>query len=264
MQLKGRRGIIWRVPGISADGLKIFAGVILLAQTIGVTIIQKGLINLEQYTQAELSAAMEKDSHLMVLSGVSSVLQLIGGLAIPIFAFLLVEGFRKTSSYRSYLLSIIFFALLSEMPYDLANSRKLLDWSSQNAMMGLGISLLMLYFIKMFEDKKGMGYRLGELVVVFCAVGWAAILRVRYGLCIVLLVAIFYIFREKGGLRTVLGIAASLLGIVAEALYVTCPIAFYLIWLYSGERKDKIPKYAYYIFYPIHLLVLGLATKLFF
>ena len=102
---------------------------ILLAQTIGVTIIQKGLINLDQYTQAELSAAMEKNSQLMVLSGVSSVLQLIGGLALPVFAFLLIEGFRKTSSYRSYLLSIIFFALISEIPYDLANSQKVFDWS---------------------------------------------------------------------------------------------------------------------------------------
>lgn len=264
MHIKGRRGVVWRVPSISADGLKIFAGVILLAQTTGATIIQKGIINLGQYTQAELSEAMSKDPQLMVLSGVGSVLQLIGGLAVPVFAFLLAEGFRKTSDYRNYLLSIAFFAIISEIPYDLANSQKFFDWSSQNAMVGLGISLLMLYFIKMFEDKKGLVYRLGELVIVFCAVGWAAILRARYGLCIVLLVAIFYIFRERGFIMTVLGIIASLLGIVAEALYVTCPIAFYLIWLYSGERKDKLPKYAYYIFYPVHLLVLGLAVKLFF
>ncbi len=143
-------------------------------------------------------------------------------------------------------------------------ARKCLTGPSQIAMMSLGISLLMLYFIKMYEDKKGIVYRLGEVVIVLCAVGWAAILRARYGLCIVLLVAIFYIFRKRGGVRTVLGIAASLLGIIAEVVYLTCPIAFYLIWLYSGERKDKLPKYAYYIFYPVHLLVLGLTTKLFF
>ena len=88
-------------------------------------------------------------------------------------------------------------------------------------MMSLGISLLMLYFIKMYEDKKGIVYRLGEVVIVLCAVGWAAILRARYGLCIVLLVAIFYIFRKRGGVRTVLGIAASLLGIIAEVVYLT-------------------------------------------
>lgn len=263
MQLKGRRGVVWRVPSISADGLKIFAGVILLAHTIGATIIQKGMINLGQYTQAELSEAMAKDSHLMVLSGVSSVLQLIGGLAIPVFAFLLVEGFRKTSDYKNYILTILFFALISEMPYDLANSQKFFDWSSQNPMVGLGISLLMLYFIRMYEEKKGLVYRLVELVIVLCAVGWAAILRTRYGMCIILLAAIFYIYRDKGFRRTILGIIASLLGIVAEALYVTCPLAFYLIWLYSGVRKDKFPKYAYYIFYPAHLLVLGLAAMFF-
>ena len=196
MQKTGRR-IAWRLPSVSADGLKIFACATMLVQSIGITIIEKGIINLDQYTQAELSEAMAQDSHLMVMAGIGSVMQLIGGLAVPLFAYLLVEGFRNTSDYRKYLLSMVVFALASEIPYDLANSQKVVDWSSQNA--------------------------------------------------------IFYLFYSKNVLKTILGMITSL-------LYVTGPLSFYGIWFYNEQRKDILPKYVYYAFYPVHLLVLGIIT----
>lgn len=49
----------------------------------------------------------------------------------------------------------------------------------------------------------------------------------------------------------------ALFSMVISLLYVTGPLAFYGIWCYNGERKNRIPKYAYYLFYPLHLLVLG-------
>lgn len=253
MQMMGRRGP-WRTPNVTADGLKIFAVIIMLIQNIGITIVEKGLIQLDQYTQAELSQAMAEDSHLMVLAGVGSVMQLIGGLAVPVFAFLLVEGFQKTSSYSKYLLSMVVFALISEIPYDLANSQKFVDWSSQNALVTMCICLLMLYFLKLLESRKGIIYVIARFTIVICGVVWVTLFRAQYGLCMILLVAIFYLFYTRNALKTVLGMLASL-------LYVTGPLSFYGIWCYTEERKDKLPKYAYYIFYPLHLLVLGLITK---
>lgn len=128
MQITGRRGVTWRVPSITADGLKKFACVIVLLQTFGATVIEKGLINIDQYTKAGLSEALAEDSQLMIYAGLGSVLQLLGGLAVPFFAYLLVEGFYHTSSYKKYLSAIAFFAFLSEIPYDFAYSGKLIDW----------------------------------------------------------------------------------------------------------------------------------------
>lgn len=253
MQMMGRRGV-WRTPNITADGLKIFACIIMLIQTIGITIIEKGMIHLEQYTQAGLSQAMAEDSQLMVLAGVGSVMQLIGGLAVPVFAYLLVEGFMRTSDYRKYLLSMIVFALLSEIPYDLAMSQKITDWSSQNALVTMSICLLMLYFLKMIEEKKGITYGFARLIIVLCSVVWVTLLRAQYGLCIVLLAAVFYIFYTRNVLKTILGVLISL-------LYVTGPLAFYGIWCYNEERKNIVPKYLYYIFYPLHLFVLGMIAR---
>ena len=78
--------------------------------------------------------------------------------------------------------------------------------------------------------------------------------RAEYGLCMVLLVTVFYVFDTRNVLKTVLGCIISL-------MYVTGPIAFYGIWCYNGVRKDRINKYVYYAFYPLHLLVLGVIAK---
>ena len=254
MQMTGKRGISWRTPNITADGLKIFAAAVLLIQTVGITVIERGIIHIDQYTQAELSQALADDSQLMVLAGLASVMQIIGGLAVPVFAFLLVEGFMKTSSYSKYLQSMVVFALISEIPYDLANSQKFFDWSSQNALVTMCISLLMLYFIRMLEDRRGAVFSLARFTIVLCAVVWVTLLKAQYGLCIVLLAAILYIFRSRGGLKT-------LLGVIVSALYVTGPLSFYAIWCYNEKRRDRFPKYAYYIFYPAHFLILGIIAK---
>ena len=43
----GRRGIVWKTPDITADGLKMFACITMLIQTVGIAIIEKGLIHLD-------------------------------------------------------------------------------------------------------------------------------------------------------------------------------------------------------------------------
>ena len=55
----GRRGIVWKTPDITADGLKMFACITMLIQTVGIAIIEKGLIHLDQYTQESLNQAMD-------------------------------------------------------------------------------------------------------------------------------------------------------------------------------------------------------------
>lgn len=255
MDMKERRGP-WRTPNITADGLKIFAVIIMLIQNIGIVIIEKGVIGLNNYTQAQLSEAMAKDSKLMTAAGAGSVMQLIGGLAVPIFAFLLVEGFLKTSSYGRYLITMVVFAVISEIPYDLATSNKIADWSSQNALVTMCICLLMLYFLGMLKERKGIMFTIARFTIVLCAVVWVTLFKAQFGLCMVLLTAIFYLFYSKNALKTFLGMFVSL-------LYVTGPLSFYGIWCYTEERKNILPKYVYYIFYPLHLLVLWLIVKIF-
>ncbi len=250
----GRRGIVWKTPDITADGLKMFACIVMLIQTVGIAVIEKGLIHLDQYTQESLNQAMSQDSRLMTLAGIGSIMQLIGGMAIPVFAFLLVEGFRNTSDYKKYLLTMIITALVSEISYDLAICGKVWDLSSQNAMITMCICLIMLKCMELFSNSSGFAGSMVRILIMIAAIVWVSIFRAEYGLCMVLLVTVFYVFDTKNVLKTVLGCIISL-------MYVTGPIAFYGIWCYNGERKDRINKYVYYAFYPLHLLVLGVIAK---
>lgn len=245
-----KRNVIWKLPSVSTFGLKMSACVTMLICSIGASVVQDGMIHLDQYTQEGLAQAMESDSHLVMLAGVGSAMQIIGGFAIPIFAFLLVEGFRHTSDYRKYLLRVVLFALLSEIPFDLAMQQSFLDFSLQNAMFGTAIALMMLYVLDLFKEGRGAVAVLARVCTVIGAFVWTGLLHVQFGPSMVLLTAIFYLFYARNVLKTVLGILVSL-------VHVTGPLSFYLIWLYNEEQKHGEWKYFFYLLYPLHLLIFG-------
>ena len=252
--MRGNRGIVWKTPDITADGLKMFACIVMFIRTIGIVVIEKGMIHLESYTQSSLNEAMAQDSRLMTLAGLGAVFQLAGGLAIPIFAFLLVEGVRNTSDYKKYLLAMLGTALLSELPYDLAMSGKILDFSGQNGMFTMTICLILLKCLELTGSISGAAGKLVRFLEILAAVLWTSLFKSEYGLCMVLLTAVFYVFYTKNVIKTILGGAISL-------MYVTGPLAFYGLWCYNGERKNRINKYLYYAVYPVSLLVAFLLAK---
>lgn len=221
--MMGKRGVVWKTPDITADGLKMFACVCMLIRTIGIVVIEKGMIHLDTYTQESLNQAMAQDSRLMTLAGLGSVFQLVGGMALPIFAFLLVEGIRNTSDYKKYLITMLFTAFFSEIPYDLAMSGKVLDFSAQNGLFTMSICLILLKCLELTENIKGAAGGLVKLLEILAAVLWTNILRSEYGLCMVLLTAIFYLLYTRNVMKTILGGLVSL-------MYVTGPLAFYELW----------------------------------
>ena len=154
MKQAQRRRMAWKMPSVSAQGLKIFACVTLILGSIGMIIFEKGIINVEQYKANELNDLLAGNSALMGQVGAAVALGFIGGLALPIIAFLLTEGFFNTSSYMKYLGAVLIFALISEIPYDFAMSGKVIDFSSQNPMFATALCLVMMYFFRM-TDKTG-------------------------------------------------------------------------------------------------------------
>ena len=254
-RLNQRRRFVFETSSLQ---LKVFAAISMVCYTFSMSIMQNGVIGVERMGIPALSEALATNSDLMVTAGWTLALQLAGGLAVPVYAFLLVEGFCRTSDYRRYLLTILLFAVISEVPYDLAISGVFWDMTGQNALWTMLISLIMLYGLRFFQDRKGLSVWLGRIVLVLAAVLWTTLLRTGFGTCTVLLVATYYVLYDSKGLRILIGVAIS-------TMYVTGPISGYPLYAYNSERGWKGRpglKYVFYIFYPLHLLILGLIARL--
>lgn len=206
--------------------------------------------------------------------------RLIGRLAFPIFAFLLVEGFFHTSNVKKYLTRLGIFALISELPFDLAfyNANFLkaggdikVDLSkiftesevfytvinrflqNQNIFFTLFIGLSAVWLMNEIEKKyrnKMIYINLLNAAVTFLLSIVAAIFRTDYGFMGVLLIVAFYLFR---GSKPLLAISLIILsGTIVQAFSTLSiiPIAFY------NGKKGKSIKYFFYAFYPAHILIL--------
>ncbi len=183
----------------------------------------------------------------------------IGRLAFPIFCFLLVEGFLHTRSVKKYLIRLGIFALLSEIPFDLAFVRgtSFIDnLKSQNIYFTLCIGLFVILLIQMIENKYRYSGTINVIlisIIVLMGCQLAVFLRTDYGAIGILMIVCFYLFRNNKWilLLTIFFVNQSFYSIQGFAT-----ISLLFIWLYNGERGPKLNKYIFYAFYPVHILVL--------
>ena len=90
----------------------------------------------------------------------------VGRISFVLFAYLIVEGFVYTGSRARYLLRLLLFALLSEIPFDLAFSGKPVDWGSQNIYWTLFLGILRLTLWEYLGQYGGFWPRAAGLAVL--------------------------------------------------------------------------------------------------
>ena len=88
--------------GLSANALRLWGYFCVLLGIAAKGIIQNGLLGLESMTNQQIFDVMNQSEGAMVMVTTSLALQLLESCGVPIFAFLLVEGFQKTSSFKHY------------------------------------------------------------------------------------------------------------------------------------------------------------------
>ena len=184
-------------------------------------------------------------------------LRFLGRLAFPIYCFLLVEGFVHTGSRRRYAISLFLAALISEIPYNLASAGSLLAPELQNVYFTLFLGLLALAAAEWGERT---GRRLLSMALCAGIMGAAYLLQSDYDAAGIILILVFWFVREDEKMRH-LGPALILLTFGWPGLFAV--LAVPLLMRYNGERGKVRHKYAYYLFYPAHLLLLGLLRTLF-
>ncbi|MDU6064224.1 MAG: TraX family protein [Anaerococcus sp.] len=188
---------------------------------------------------------------------ISTIFDIIGRIAFPIFAFMIVEGFYKTKSRGKYLRNLLIFAIISEVPYDMFQSKVFINNRSQNIMWALALGLLTLIIVDKLKEKIKNKYAwlgISILIVAINAVV-ATLLSFDYDYYSIIIIFILYLFYDKRFLGSIL----SYLVIIKEVYAI---LGFAVINLYNGE-KGRQNKLFNYLFYPVHLFILGLCRFLF-
>ena len=201
----------------------------------------------------------------------------IGRLTFPIYAFLLTEGFFHTKNLKKYILRLFLFALVSEIPFNLAMGSRLFYPVHQNVLWSFLISIMLMLWNERVKEKQiwkqilvglasvCVGYILG--IVTFVDYYHAGILTVlvfyffrgkKWWLCLAQLACLYYINIEMlGGFSYEITLFGNTHFIARQGFAL---LALLPIWLYRGKQgyHSKALQYFCYAFYPVHLLFLGL------
>jgi hypothetical protein len=190
--------------------------------------------------------------------------RIIGRLAFPIFSFLLVEGYLHTKNIRKYFLRLGIFAMISEIPFDLAFSENSSSYLyHQNIFFTLLIGLGVIYVIGII-DLKYVNNKVirffADILVIFAGCVIADMLATDYGKWGILIISAFYIFRRN---KILLLAAIFLVNYASPYLWqVYAAVSMLFIWFYNGKRGPQGNKYFFYAFYPTHIFVLYLISLL--
>lgn len=137
-------------------------------------------------------AAMACDHIGAVLFPQYLEMRIIGRIAFPIFAFTLVEGFCHTKDVKKYMMRLGILALISEVPFDLAFWGVPLEFGHQNVFFTLFLGIAMLYlYLKSIRTSRQIFAVLGMMLL-------SELLHTDYNSAGLLMIFIFYMFREKG------------------------------------------------------------------
>lgn len=176
----------------------------------------------------------------------------IGRISFPIFCYLLVEGFSHTRDIWKYMMRLGIFAFISEIPYDLAFRNTCWDIERQNVFFTLLFGLVMMYAMKFC-------FTWPEKIVVVILTMWVSVvLKTDYNYKGILLISIYYFLRNYKWPKLGFGAIWNLFWGEIQRCGI---LASVFLLAYNGEKGRSL-KYFFYAFYPIHLLVLYVISRI--
>lgn len=176
-----------------------------------------------------------------------SCMRTVGRISFPIFCFMLVQGFIHTRNIYKYLVRILIFAFISEIPFDLASTLNVYSPEHQNVFFTLFLGLLAVSIIDRYNTNI-----FAQIMTVIVTGLIAVYLCTDYIVFGVFQIVIFYFLRNNRLLRIItIALLNLYMGQIAGA--------FSLVFIeqYNGKHGMNI-KYFAYAFYPLHLIAIWL------
>ena len=241
--------------GISQEMLKLVACLTMLIDHIGYEIIYPIYASIPVTSiGSQQAAGMLHALYLLCRS--------IGRIALPIFAFLLVEGVHHTRDRKRYALRLTTGVLLAEIPYNLMVSGSI-SCGQQSVM-----ATLLLGFLAVHYMEKCHTPTMKALTVLPFAL-LAEVFRTDYGWTGVVLIAVFELSRQMYAVNLIRTGAMIVLfhympshifwiGSISVPMQVLGAFSMLFISNYDGRKvtKNKAVQWGFYLFYPVHMLAL--------
>ena len=181
-----------------------------------------------------------------LLTSPNSIWRIIGRISFPIFAFQLGIGYKNTKSKEKHILTMLIFAIVSQLPFKLAFQTERL-----NIGFTFLISLLIIYTIEKIKNKI---IKMSILIPLFYT---ATSLETDYGIYgIALCTALYYSQSSK-----ILTFSTLFSFILLNATISKNPLSLFAlisiipILLYNQKQGPKL-KLLFYVFYPLHIITL--------
>lgn len=188
------------------------------------------------------------------------ILRIIGRIALPIFAFMIAEGCRYTRNRARYLGTMLGMSFIFQAVYFMV--MKSLEMC---IFVTFSLSISLIYVLDYARKRKGVS---GAVLAFFgvCAVygitrflpGRIEGFSVDYGFWGVMLPVLIYMSSDKWGKLSLTAIGLLLLFNSHGYIQLYAFMALPLLALYDGSRGKWKMKYLFYIYYPLHLVVIYL------
>lgn len=186
------------------------------------------------------------------------ILRGIGRIAFPIYCFLLVEGLFYTRNAWKYLRNLLVFAMISEIPFNMAVFGHVFYMNGQNVYCTLALGLGAMMLLEWIDSLCGRVHQIWRILMQAAVIGLFMLLgeklEVDYHWEGIASIMMFY-YLKKLQIRKLL---AAAVGAAAFAAFEPPAVfSFVPIYLYNGKRGRQM-KYLFYAIYPIHLMLFGL------
>lgn len=184
----------------------------------------------------------------------STPMRLIGRLAMPIFAYLIAEGCHYTKNKTRHFLEVFLLGVFCQASYMLVGGGLYL-----NILLTFSVSIGLIYTVDLaMKNRRFIPLAVAALLLLYPALVVMAKLGISfdYGFFGIILPLFAFIPKGKWMKFLCFTVGVFLLGHKYGGLQLYGMLALIPIAFYNGERGKFKFKYAFYLFYPLHLFAI--------
>ena len=249
--------------GLSKNQVLFWGLIFLLAGMISRGVLQTRVLQIGGLTGMQLLQLLSDSGSAMATATAALVMQALETCAkipsIPIFAFLLVEGYEKSQNRKKLLLYLLIVAAASEIPYKYVISGSFLHTASRNPAVAMLIGMAVLYFFYRYSEKSFKNVLVRSAVGI-AAVLWAVMLNVDHGPAFLIVMMVMWTLREKKHMLTLIGGMAAAACMLISPFYIVSVMGVLPVHLCREETPEDMKIFPY-LSYPLLLLAVCLLSN---